>query len=204
MNQKNPTARSIPQRMARRLLFLLATVYFILDELFRSALKPVVAWLSTLPAVARFERWVAGFGPYQTLAFMLVPLAVLEPLKLLALYRIGLGHWLGGALMILFAYGFGIVVTERLFAISRDKLLSIAWFSYLYFKIANLRQKVFDWIAETWAWRMARFFVRRAKRAARLFYAAVRSHLANERTGFVQRQIALARAFIKRSGRIDK
>jgi hypothetical protein len=54
--------------------------------------------MMTLAAAAR--RKIQQFGPYKSLAILLVPLIVVEPVKMTDVAFVGLGHWVGGACMI--------------------------------------------------------------------------------------------------------
>src|ERR1700712_2631349 len=76
-------------------------------------LRPRNAKMPTLPGTRRrrdmtmlagLRRRIQKFGPYQSLALLAVPLACAEPLKLLALYVAGGGHWLTGTGMMIGAY----------------------------------------------------------------------------------------------------
>jgi hypothetical protein len=61
---------------------------------------------------------------------LLVPLLIVEPLKLLALIVAGKGRWFTGTGMILGAYAVSLLVVERLFRVVKPKLMTISWFSF--------------------------------------------------------------------------
>src|SRR4029078_2094557 len=86
----------------------------------------------------RLEALIGGLPPYPTLALFLIPMAVIWPIKLYALYLIGLGHVVEGAAAFAVAKVVGIGLAERLFAISRDKLLSIGWFAKAYYAVIRI------------------------------------------------------------------
>ena len=44
----------------------------------------------------RVWGWVEGLGPYQSLALVVVPVCIVEPLKLVAVAIAGKGHWFTG------------------------------------------------------------------------------------------------------------
>jgi hypothetical protein len=50
--------------------------------------------------LARTRRRLQKAGPYLSLALLLVPVLLVEPLKLIALYIAGKGHWMTGTGMI--------------------------------------------------------------------------------------------------------
>ena len=88
---------------------------------------------------ARIEQ----LGPYQSLALLLLPASVVEPLKLIAVAVAGDGHWVTGTAMIVAAYGASLLLVERLFKIVKPKLLTLPWFARLWGWFTALRVKVF-------------------------------------------------------------
>src|SRR5690348_11266975 len=75
------------------------------------------------------RRWVQGLGPYASLVVVVVPLAIVEPLKLGAAVVAGTGHWLTGTITIVCAYLVSLFFVERLFVIAKPKLLTLHWFA---------------------------------------------------------------------------
>jgi hypothetical protein len=94
---------------------------------------------------AASRRKIQQFGPYKSLAVLLVPLLVVEPVKMTGLAFVGLGHWIGGACMIVGAYAAGILVVDRLFRVVKSKLYTMRW-------CALLAQKLQEHLA---GWRRA-------------------------------------------------
>ncbi|WP_246791331.1 hypothetical protein [Bradyrhizobium commune] len=82
-------------------------------------------------------------GPYQSLALLLLPASVVEPLKLIAVAVAGDGNWVTGTAMIVVAYGASLLLVERLFRIVKPKLLTLPWFAQLWGWFTALRAKVF-------------------------------------------------------------
>ena len=50
--------------------------------------------------VAGVRRRIQRLGPYQSMVLLAIPVAVVEPLKLVSLFVAGKGHWLTGTGMI--------------------------------------------------------------------------------------------------------
>jgi hypothetical protein len=93
-------------------------------------------------APSAWRRAIEKLGPYQSLALMLVPLSVVEPLKLVAVAVAGEGHWLTGTGMIIVAYAASIFLVERLFEIVKPKLLTLGWFAWLWTWFVALRGRI--------------------------------------------------------------
>jgi pilus assembly protein TadC len=82
--------------------------------------------------LTRARRRIQKLSPYQSLALLLVPLILVEPLKLIALFVAGEGHWLTGTGMIIGAYAVSLLVVERLFKVVKPKLMMLSWFARLW------------------------------------------------------------------------
>jgi len=85
-----------------------------------------------------FER----LGSYQSLVLLAVPTSIVEPLKLIVVAVAGEGHWITGTVMIIAAYVCSLLLVERLFAIVKPKLLTLAWFACLWGWFVATRGKV--------------------------------------------------------------
>jgi hypothetical protein len=79
----------------------------------------------TFAAAAR--RRIQQLGPYKSLAVLLIPLLIVEPLKMTGVGFVGLGHWVAGACMIVGGYAAGLLGIERLFRVVKSKLYTIKW-----------------------------------------------------------------------------
>ena len=97
-----------------------------------------------MTAVARARRSLQRLGPYQSLALLMVPLGLVEPLKLIAVFVAGTGHWFSGAVMIVGAYAVSIFLIERLFKVLKPKLMMLRWFACSWTWIASFPAKIFS------------------------------------------------------------
>jgi hypothetical protein len=87
----------------------------------------------TFAASAR--RRIQQFGPYKSLAALLVPLLIVEPVKMTGMAFVGLGHWVGGACMIVGAYAASLLVVDRLYRVVKSKLYAMSWCAALAAKV---------------------------------------------------------------------
>jgi len=131
-------------RLLRTLWVLLALV-FLFEAWLWDHLAPIVAWVVAripLRAIkARIAALVERLSPAATLVVYIVPLLLLLPLKLLGLWMIAHGHWLGAIGVLALAKVVSLGVTAFIFDLTRDKLLQLAWFRRLY-----------DWVMRGIAW----------------------------------------------------
>jgi hypothetical protein len=138
-----PVLRSKPHlRIARALkpvVVVFAALYFLIDAIFFSLIKPLGTWLSKLPMFARIDGWIESLGPYPTFALFAVPLVVLEPIKPVGLYLIAEGKIVDGTVLIALGEIAKITIVERIFHAGRDKLMTIPAFAWCYERLMALR-----------------------------------------------------------------
>jgi hypothetical protein len=89
----------------------------------------------------RLRRSIEGLGPYQSLVLLLIPISLVEPLKLIGVAVAGEGHWITGTAMVVVAYAASLLLVERLFMIVKPKLLTLPWFVRLWEWFVALRGK---------------------------------------------------------------
>jgi hypothetical protein len=140
------------KRIVRPLIFVLAAIYFLVDAVFMTIARPVAEWTAEHWAFCSLRAWIAALPPYATLALCAVPLIVLEPVKPVAAYLAGTGRIALGLGVLVVGELLKLVLIERLFGLSRDKLMSIAAFAFIY---GRCRQ-VMDWLESFEAWQTAR------------------------------------------------
>jgi hypothetical protein len=104
-----------------------------------------MAEASSRPQRSRLRRAIEGLGPYQSLTLLLVPVSLVEPLKLAAVAIAGEGHWIAGTVAIVCAYAASLLGVERLFRVVRPKLLTLPWFARLWKRFVTLRDGALEW-----------------------------------------------------------
>jgi hypothetical protein len=98
-----------------------------------------------MTALSAIRRHIQQLGPYQSLVLMLLPLLLVEPLKLVALVIVGKGHWLTGSGMLIGAYTASLLCVERLFRAVKPKLLLIKCFAKGWRLFSVFRDKTVAW-----------------------------------------------------------
>src|SRR5882757_3038837 len=91
--------------------------------------------------LARIRRRLQKISPYLSLVLLLIPLLLVEPLKVVALVVAGKGHWLTGTGMLVVTYAASLVIVERLFRLVKPKLMMMDWFAKLWAGFVALRLK---------------------------------------------------------------
>jgi hypothetical protein len=95
-----------------------------------------------ITASAGLRRRIQKLTPYFSLLLLSVPVLLVEPLKFVAVFVAGKGHWLTAAGMIIGAYAVSLFLVERLFRAVKPKLLMLDWFGKLWARYSTLRDKV--------------------------------------------------------------
>jgi hypothetical protein len=113
-------------------VFILATLYFVVDGIFSYVTGPIAAWLAASNFFERIRLWIVSLRPYPALALFAVPVLILEPAKPLAGYLLGTGHFFAGAVTFITAEVLKLTLVDRLFQLNRAKLLSIPAFAWGY------------------------------------------------------------------------
>jgi hypothetical protein len=116
-----------------------AAIYFLVDAVFLSGAKPLSNWIAEHWIFESLRAWIVSLRPYPTLPLFAVPLIVLEPVKPAAAYLVGTGHFAMGMIVLVVGEILKLVLVERLFSVSRDKLMSIPVFASAYWKYRALR-----------------------------------------------------------------
>jgi hypothetical protein len=91
---------------------------------------------------ARLAAAIERLPPSATLLVFLIPIVLLFPVKLLGLWMLAHGSWLGAMATLGFAKVVSMGVTAFIFDVTRPKLLQLAWFRWLY-------ERILAWLA--WA-----------------------------------------------------
>ncbi len=135
-------------RTLRILSYVLAVAYFLVDALFVSVARPISKWLAHHLRLERLRAWIRSLPPYPSLALFSIPVIILEPVKPVAAYLAATGQLIGAAAIFIIGELLKLVLVERLFALTRNKLMKIPAFAWAY---AYYKQAI-GWLRSTAAW----------------------------------------------------
>ncbi len=157
------------KRILKPVTYFLAAIYFLVDAIFAAVAAPVSRWLARHLEFRPLRAWIRSLPPYPSLCLFSVPVILLEPIKPVAAYLAATGQVLGAAVMLIVGELLKLVLVERLFSLTRDKLMTIPAFAWAYARFIEARA----WLQATEAWR-----------AMRALSRAARDLLAQARAGF--------------------
>jgi hypothetical protein len=174
---ETPPRRPSVQRTLKIVSYILAFAYFLVDALFVSVARPISRWLAHHLRLERLRAWIRSLSPYPSLALFSVPVIVLEPVKPVAAYLAATGQFLAAAATFIIGELLKLVLIERLFALTRDKLMRIPAFAWAY---AYYKQAI-GWLKSTAAWQSIIALKRSIAEHVRMWRARAFQHWAIQR-----------------------
>jgi hypothetical protein len=146
-------------RVLKPVTYVLAAAYFLVDAAFIALAKPISDWIAKHLVLRNLQVWIRSLRPYPSLALFSVPVIVLEPVKPLAAYLAATGQIVSSVLTLIVGELLKLVLVERLFSLTRDKLMQIPAFAWTYGKFRQAKA----WLEATEAWRTVRSLSRAAR-----------------------------------------
>jgi len=116
----------------KKLLFSLLALVLLFEEWLWDLLTALGHSLARILHLARFERWLSGVSPPVALLAMAVPLALVTPLNLAALWLLARGMLLQGLALEAVAKLLGTLLVARVFALTKPQLLTYGWIERIY------------------------------------------------------------------------
>jgi len=136
------------KRIAQAATYALAIIYFLVDAVFAGLTRPISRWLARHFEMRRLRAWIRSLPPYPSLALFSVPVILLEPIKPLAAYLAATGQLIEAALTFVGGEVLKLVLVERLFCLTRGKLMRIPAFAWVYGHYARVKA----WLTATDVW----------------------------------------------------
>lgn len=153
-------------------LVVAAALVFLFEDFLWAWLDAALGRLARLPLWARLERRVARLPPYAAMALFLVPVVVLFPAHLLAVYLAATGRVGLAALVYVAVKIVGTAMLARLFTLCRPALMRLRWFARLYRWVVATKAALYARLEAIPAWRRTRAAMRAAVAAMRAASAA--------------------------------
>jgi uncharacterized membrane protein len=169
------------KRILKILTYIAAGLYLLVDAIFMTIARPIADWIARRVVLKRLRDWIKSLPPYPSLALFSVPLIVLEPVKPIAAYLAATGQFVSGAVTFIFGELLKLVLVERLFSLTREKLMRIPAFARLY----ESYSKAIAWLKGTEAWRAVQSLIR----SAREYFRATGARVAHSIKLFRQKRM---------------
>jgi hypothetical protein len=152
----------------------LAATYFLVDLVFVTVARPISNWIARHLVFRKLRAWIRSLRPYPSLALFSVPVIILEPIKPVAAYLAATGQFVSSVVTLVAGELLKLVLVERLFSLTRDKLMKIPAFAWGYGKFRQAKA----WLEATEAWRA----IRSCSKAIRNYVMHIRNYVAQMKT----------------------
>jgi len=147
------------KRILKPVTYALAALYFLADAAFMAIAKPISDWLARHVVLRRLRAWIRSLRPYPSLALFSIPVIMLEPVKPVAAYLAATGRIVSSVVTLIVGELLKLVLVERLFSLTRDKLMKIPAFAWAYTKFREAK----TWLKNTEAWQAIRAISKAAR-----------------------------------------
>lgn len=136
----------------KAIMAVIAVIYFLIDAVTMVVARPLANLLARLTLFSELRAWIISLQPYPTLALFALPIILLEPAKPCGAYLVAKGHLMFGLLLLAVTEILKLVIVQRLFAVGKNKLMSIPTFARIY----RHYRHIIDRLQATAAWQMVR------------------------------------------------
>lgn len=132
-------------------------------------LAALAARLSRLPFWAALEERLRRLPPWGAVLAFFVPVLLLLPVKVLALFLFSRGHAATGLTVLVLAKLAGTAIVARIFQLVEGPLMRIPWFARWYPRWKAWKDHVLTIVRQSRPWRVVRALNRRISRGWRRF-----------------------------------
>ena len=122
-----------------------------------------LASLARRAGVRRLERRIEGLGPRIAFAVLFVPALALLPVKIGALWLVGLGRVVVGLTILVSAKILGTAVVARLFMLTQPQLMRLGWFARAYTRWVAWKTRMVASLVDSPGWRAGRALAARVR-----------------------------------------
>lgn len=159
-------------RVLKLIAYVAAAIYFVADVLFATVARPISRWFASHFPMYRIRAWIKSLPPYPCLALFSVPVILLEPVKMIAAYMAATGQLITAAATFVIGEILKLVLVERLFELTKSKLMRIPAFAWAY----GYYDRAKAWLKQTEAWKAVRALGNSLRERFREFRAAAFRH----------------------------
>lgn len=132
-------------RQLRRIPLYVLALLFLFEAWLWDFFRAFGDWLAARIPFERFKAWIivviGRLPPYAALLLFCIPVIVIFPFKIAALWLIAKGHLLFGGCAFFAAKVAGLGVTAFLYNLTSEKLMTLGWFRWAYAIVMRWR----DW-----------------------------------------------------------
>jgi hypothetical protein len=124
--------------MLKKLLLTFLAVLVIFEEWLWDMLTIAGQWLAQIFNLQRFDAWLSQASPGMAVLALLIPMAIVTPINLFALFLLTHGGIIEGIILEVIAKLLGTLLVARVFRLVRPALLTYTWFAAIYHTIIGM------------------------------------------------------------------
>jgi len=150
-----PTLSSLWRALKKPVRWVFALL-ILFEEWGWTPLARALARLARRAGVRRLERRIEALGPRIAFAVLFVPALALLPVKVGALWLVGLGRVVVGLTILVSAKILGTAVVARLFMLTQPQLMRLRWFARAYTPWVAWKTRMVASLVDSPGWRAVR------------------------------------------------
>ena len=151
------------KNILRHVLAFLGFAFLVVEEVFWIVGRHAGVILAKIPVWQSVERLVQVLPAWGVAVVFLIPMGLLLPIKMAALYFMSSGHVFSGVTIIILAKIGGTAISAKLFGIAKPKLLTLIWFARTYGFITAKLAIAHAWLHSLRWWIRMKSVIRLAK-----------------------------------------
>lgn len=142
--------RKILKRILIAPLFLVAFLLVVIeDEIWHRAVLFNAKYLKNNKYLLQLEVSTKSWSVWKCFSLFLVPLVVLFPIKLAAMFMISKGHFVIGTALFLSIKLLGAALSAKIYSMTESTLRTLSWFAKFVDYASGLRKKMTTWIVSS-------------------------------------------------------
>lgn len=164
-------------------------------------LSNLLGRLAAFAPIAAIERLLARLPPYAALVALVLPMSLLLPLKLVALWLLANEHFVSASLLFVGAKIASTALIARIFLLVKPALMQIGWFATLFNWFMPWKDALYAQIRASWVWRYGRVVKARAMGEIHKAWGAARPRVAEVWRRWTGRELPFSGARISETAR---
>ncbi|MEI7669535.1 MAG: hypothetical protein WCJ33_05600 [Pseudomonadota bacterium] len=121
----------------KKFLISILAIILLIEEWLWDYFTIASKYLSSFLNLEKFESWLKNASRYVALIAFIIPILLITPLNLVAINLLTKGKIISALIIEIFAKLLATFLIARIFALTRNQLMTFAWFEKIYGKIIS-------------------------------------------------------------------
>jgi hypothetical protein len=135
--------------MIKKSLLSFFALLVIFEEWLWDALAILGQWFSRVLHLEKFDAWLLAASPNQALLAFFIPLIIVTPFNLLAIFLLTHGAIAQGIALEIIVKLVGTLLIARVFRLVKTALLTFEWFAKIYYSVTSILHWAHELIQHT-------------------------------------------------------